>query len=285
MLDNFHELNRKHEQIFDVHLINGICIQHETKIFSNTSIVYDLLFLPTEVIVRNGPDGNPKMALAHATKMFHISTTTKMPEFEFTGVFDRTKVFVGKFYPLKNIEFMAKCLIHSGKYIPTFATKFQSQYCTLGIQAQTLDMRTFNTIDITSTIGKNDLMIGCQAVRRSDSYGVAILLHKAWKKAIGSVAVTLDDDISMFCCRMRKQINDKWTAGVNFQVNQYLNSSVSIGWKATIGKNVVHSAFSTEGLVKTHYRRHVTEKMDFIVSGFLNHQAHSYQLGIGLAWE
>jgi hypothetical protein len=64
-----------------------------------------------------------------------------------------------------------------------------------------------------------------------------------------------------------------------------LETGLDVGWIAKIGRYTVHSTLKSWGEVRSHFRASMTPDVDVIVTGELDHTAHTYRFGLGLEWE
>ena len=283
-VSSFKKLGELHGLMFEVFTTRGLGLQHETR-YGNSILGMNVALQPTEIKTTIGEGGTPKYVLPFPTQVFQVNYSFKTPELKFSLIHGRSTICTTNFKPVPPVSLGMRLVKISNKpVIPHVSALLKFPYATCEFQCQTQDYQVLNMVDLSMSFGTWYNALGIQVVRRIERpLAWAAMLHHRWEQGAAALSV-LKDDAVMVCFRLKRMFGEYWQAAVNLQVDDKLLSSVTMGWKARIGRCQIHSAVNTFGELKTHFRVSLTPRCDFVLTEHLDHQSCAYRTGIALAW-
>ena len=198
--------------------------------------------------------------------------------------------FNGNIKPSINISTLHK------HFHPAFKINFKGQPLITvdGNQFKFFKTDLIDTLDFTFTVGTHNFSGGLQVVRRFvqvqnqtvpvDSYSG--LVQRKWNDNNVQLGFVWNKPSSpALLWRYIKNINKKWTAGVQYMIDANFISKAEATYNCEIGKNTVRGLINSDSQVISTFNRKISDNFNFAISGFLDHERKDYRIGISLDFE
>jgi hypothetical protein len=280
-LPTLRELTALHQEIFDVKRIRGLSLEQKIRLDPFCKVLFELLWSPTEIQMTKDNSGQ---ILMFPTFQFQSVLRAKFSRLKVTTAIGRIQTVTACFKPFSFLSLNSRVVKSKSAIIPLVGIDLNLPWSRCRFEAQAPDTKKFTTMDFSLVLGTMKRAAGFQCLLRAGMPpGLAFLYHRQWKETIASISIARDRIVSMGFF-LRKKICEGWKGAVSFKMDQFLNSMVEVGWKANIGKYIIHSCVNSNMEVKSLFVIGVTPTFDFMVSGHLDHKAHAYRFGLSLSW-
>lgn len=286
-LESMQHASTVQEEMFEVQTINGIIFQRETKPAKNLDIVRSVTFFPTEIETINTESGQ-KMAYLNSLRCLSMYSVYKLDMMTMKlFLHSRHKVITMKLLPFESLKMAGK--IYQSNRMPfcsSLSLTYSSKFLNLNWYISAKGFSSLSSMTLKAHIGRPIFSVGFQILDQiSFPYQYSFLINHVWGENAILWALIHDTTNIQYAMKMKKKLTDNWTAGVSFQTDKNLISSMTVSWKTSINNSVIHSAFNTNGLVKTKFSHRLNPYFRFGLTASISHPEKRYRFGVLMLWD
>ena len=275
------------EKLFEVQTVNGFLLQQETKLPRDFELFSIFIFSPREIqtaIIEN----RPCLVQTSTPRFFGFSISRKLNLLSYSfSVHPSIKSAKFRWNPTNYFKFSSLFLKtrQTGlSFTPTFTLR--NKFSNFSLETKLDREKIFKFAHLRCLIGKPSLSVAAGFFYEPGRpiYTNIGLLSK-WKDSQFFMTLINDKDLSHFVIRMTRKIREKWNVGVSYQINQFLESSATIAYKASIGKATIHCGINTNAESKTSFTYRMWPRFRFGMSSHISHHESRYRFGMFLLWD
>ena len=280
----FTELLTDSDDLYNITILKGIYFETSSNPIPDVSVDFGFGFHPREIVtvVLNN---RPQLAYKNNIRTFHFATTKKSTFFDFSALFAlNSSTYSMNFKPSE----MANCSLKLAKYngksaTPTLSSQFKSSNAALDFVLNFRDMKTWYSANLMLSLFNRMCL---QVVRLRDApYQYSFLARHKFNKTNLTGSVVLSSNAKYFTIRSKTTVNENTRAGIKYEINQNLESLLTLGYKTLINHTLVHSVINSNFVVSSYINKKVSDTFSLIFTTSLDHPAKEYSFGIGLSWE
>lgn len=287
-LDSMQHVSTIQEEMFEVQTVNGIIFQRETKPIKNLDVVRSVTFFPTEIETVNTESG-PKSLYLTSLRCLSLYSVYKMDMITLkTFLHSRHKVLTMRLMPFESLKMTGKIFQSSRMpFCTSLSLTYRNRFTNLNWYISSKGFDQLSSMTLKANIGRPIFSVGFQVLNQvSSPLQYSFLINHAWGEENALMWALIRDTVNVQnVIKMKKKLTDNWTAGVSFQTDKNLVSSMVVSWKTCINNSVIHSAFNTNGLIKTKFSHRINPYYRFGITASVSHSDKRYRFGVLMLWD
>ena len=172
------------------------------------------------------------------------------------------------------------------KNIQSIKTILQYPYFSTNINHYIFNFNINYLTNFQFLIGNNKNSIGLQLIKNyiEKNKSFSLLYHYNFHKLLFQTIFSVDIEKKILF-RYQKEIKNNYNIGIEYSINNKLNSLFILSWKIQINNSLIKSLIKSNGFIQTKFKYNLSNNSKFLINGSLDHKLCNYLFGIGLKWE
>ncbi|EAY11946.1 hypothetical protein TVAG_399510 [Trichomonas vaginalis G3] len=299
ILESFSQVTSRDNAILELPYYPGLKLEASYNLGNDAYFHSYVSFRPLKISIVPGPNGQYNSIQNQTAVAYTTFKKTINKNIYLLTLGNQNSSFSLYFKQIPKVNIMSRFQIGDGMLSPAIKFSYLGKYIhpviqisgaaqkLIDVQANDFKFYNFslvNSMQISTTIGRPDLMLGVQyikSLRQQGVYSLSTFVRNENEKRVLSLSF-VKEDVSFVALQYIRKLKN-WNFGISYAISTALLPYLTIASTVELGRSKVQTNVSDK-LISSLYSYKVSDNMNFEICGTLNHKAKSYTIGLGFVF-